>query len=633
MPYDQSLGVSGFAMSGATPVSFSFDPALFQPLMLTPDTVAALTGEGTVTMVASGATLALSGTSAAANGRFDIVVRYSGNPTYQAAFTQAAARWTQIITADIPDVSTSQWGLVDDLLIDASIVSIDGAGGILGQAGPDWVRNGSLLPVHGIMEFDSADVAGMFNNGTWTDVILHEMGHILGIGTLWNSLGLKNSAGDYIGARALAEYRALSGNAAATSVPVERSGGSGTAGAHWSESVFNAELMTGFAESPGVAMPISRMTIGALQDLGYTVNYSAADAYTLPGGPQTSTITGDGGNNTLNGTNSADTIFGLGGNDTLSGFGGSDTLDAGTGNDFIDGGTGDDTAVFAGNLASYTLQDLGLRIVISGPDGSDTLVATEHLRFSDGTIHVVDGSALFDTVYYQRTNLDVFHAGIGALTHYNSVGWREGRDPNAYFDSSWYLAVNPDVRASGINPLQHYEQTGWREGRDPAPNFDVRLYLKNNPDVAAAGMDPLLHFLQFGQAEGRVASPAIGTASSGFDAQYYLAANPDVAAAGVDPLTHFNAVGWREGRNPNALFDTTGYLAHYTDVRNAGINPLQHYELSGWLEGRDPSASFDTARYLQTYTDVAAAHVNPLDHYLNSGIYEGRLTFADGLFH
>jgi hypothetical protein len=583
-------------------------------------------------VVTSSGTLAMN-SMVSANGRFDIVVNYSGDPKYQAAFTAAVTRWTQIITADIPDINTSQWGLIDDLLIDASIVSIDGAGGILGQAGPDWVRSGSLLPAHGVMEFDSADVAGMFNGGTWTDVILHEMGHILGIGTLWNSLGLKNSAGDYIGARALAEYRTLSGSASATSVPVERNGGSGTAGAHWSESVFNAELMTGYAESAGVAMPISRMTIGALQDLGYTVNYSAADTYTLPGGPPTSTITGDGGNNALNGANGADTIFGLGGHDTLSGFGGSDTLDGGTGNDFIDGGAGDDTGVFSGNLASYTLQDLGLRITVVGPDGSDTLVATEHLRFADGTIHVVDGSMLFDTVYYDRTNLDVFHANISALTHYNAVGWREGRDPNAYFDSSWYLAVNPDVRAAGISPLQHYEQVGWREGRDPGPNFDVRLYLKNNPDVAGVGMDPLLHFLQFGQAEGRVAYAAIGTASSGFDAQYYLAAHPDVAAAGIDPFTHFNVVGWREGRNPNALFDTKGYLSHYPDVRNAGINPLQHYELSGWLEGRDPSASFDTVRYLQTYTDVAAAHVNPLDHYLNNGIYEGRLAFADGLFH
>jgi hypothetical protein len=34
------------------------------------------------------------------------------------------------------------------------------------------------------MQFDSADVANMYANGTWTNVILHEIGHILGIGTL-----------------------------------------------------------------------------------------------------------------------------------------------------------------------------------------------------------------------------------------------------------------------------------------------------------------------------------------------------------------------------------------------------------------------------------------------------------------
>src|SRR3712207_7394171 len=44
-------------------------------------------------------------------------------------------------------------------LIDASGVAIDGPGGVLGQAGPDYVRGGSYLPVHGVMEFDTADLA------------------------------------------------------------------------------------------------------------------------------------------------------------------------------------------------------------------------------------------------------------------------------------------------------------------------------------------------------------------------------------------------------------------------------------------------------------------------------------------
>ena len=323
------------------------------------------------------------------------------------------------------------------------------------------------------------------------------------------------------------------------------------------------------------------------------------------------------------------------GGDWLVGNAASNVLTGRGGNDTLWGLDGDDTAAFLQGFASYAVVDFawyGGRVVVSGPDGSDTLYAIERLRFADGTVNLNDGNAIFDPLFYDRTYLDVFRANIDAMTHYNASGWREGRDPNAYFDTSWYLAVNPDVRAAGMNPLTHYALAGWREGRDPGPNFDVRLYLQSNPDVAAAGMDPLTHYLNAGRVEGRATYAAIGTAFSGFDAQYYLKHNPDVAAAGVDPFVHFNVVGWREGRNPNALFDTAGYLAHYTDVRAAGINPLQHYESSGWLERRDPSTAFDTLVYLHTYTDVAAAHVNPLDHYLNSGIYEGRSTFGDGIW-
>ena len=555
---------------------------------------------------------------ASANGQFDIVVHYTGDPKYQGAFTAAATRWAQIIVADIPDFNSPTHGFIDDLLIDASIVSIDGPGGTLGRAGPDELRPGSRLPAYGHMEFDSADVAGMFANGTWTNVILHEMGHILGIGTLWSTLGLKTSStGDYIGANALREYRTLSGNPSAASVPVEHDFGAGTANAHWDEDRFNAELMTGFIEPASVPMPISRMTVGSLQDMGYTVNYAAADPYSLPGGGGGSpgTIIGDAGNNVLNGTAGNDTINGLGGDDT------------------IDGGAGDDTALFSSSLANYAVADLGVRVTIFGPDGSDTLRNVEHLRFADGTVHLNDGSALFDTLFYMHNNPDVFHAGVDALGHYNSSGWREGRDPDPYFSSMLYRAANADVRALGVNPMTHYEQTGWREGRDPGPNFDVKLYLVHNPDVAAGGGDPLGHFLRNGQAEGRSAYAAIGNLSSGFDAEYYVFHNPDVAAAGVNPLQHFLSNGWHEGRNPNAWFDTAGYLAHYSDVAAAGANPLQHYMQSGWKEGRDPSASFDTLKYLANYNDIAAAGVNPLDHFYNNGIYEGRATFGDGVWH
>jgi hypothetical protein len=198
-------------------------------------------------------------------------------------FLEAAARWSEIIVGDIPDVSY-QGRVIDDLEIEATAPAIDGAGGILGQAGPREFRNGSALPYLGIMQFDSADVARMVSEGTFTDVILHEMGHVLGLGTLWDFKNLVQGIGTtnptYVGANAVREYQTLSGTQA-TSVPVENTGGGGTAGGHWRESVFNTEIMTGYAEAPGVPMPISRMTVGALEDLGYTVDYAAADPYSL----------------------------------------------------------------------------------------------------------------------------------------------------------------------------------------------------------------------------------------------------------------------------------------------------------------------------------------------------------------
>ena len=213
---------------------------------------------------------------------FDIAIDYNGPSQYQGLFDSAAARWMEIITGDLPDDTSANFGFIDDLLIDASVISIDGRGGVLGQAGADYVRSSSLLPVHGVMQFDSADLDSMASKGILEDVILHEMGHVLGISNwFFDNLGLLSGA-DYIGSNALAEYRILTGDSSLTSVPLETGGGSGTAGSHWAESVFNIELMTGYAENTP-PMPISRVTIGALEDIGYTVDYSQSDSYTLNG--------------------------------------------------------------------------------------------------------------------------------------------------------------------------------------------------------------------------------------------------------------------------------------------------------------------------------------------------------------
>jgi subtilisin-like proprotein convertase family protein len=216
---------------------------------------------------------------------FAIRVRFLGglSATQQAVFEQAAARWSAIITGNLPDINTDV-GIVDDVVIDAEGTPIDGQSGILGQAGPTRVRPGSLLPARGIMSFDTADLARMEAEGSLLNVIIHEMGHVLGLGTLWQNLGLLQGAGTanpvFTGANAMREYATLIGANVPTPVPVANTRGPGTRDGHWRESVFGNELMTGFLN--GGANPLSRMTIAALQDMGYEVNLNAADPYVLP---------------------------------------------------------------------------------------------------------------------------------------------------------------------------------------------------------------------------------------------------------------------------------------------------------------------------------------------------------------
>jgi len=218
-------------------------------------------------------------------GNFNITLNISGmTSAQQQIFRDAAARWEQIITGDLPS-ATYNGVTVDDILIDASGATIDGAGGILGQAGPDRLRSGSALPYHGIMQFDSADLASMQSGGSLFSVIFHEMGHVLGVGTIWQTKGLLSGAGTsnprFTGAQATAAYNQIFGRSE-NGVPVENTGGGGTRDAHWRESTFNNEIMTGWINSG--SNPISRVTVASMADLGYTVNMNAADAFAPSGG-------------------------------------------------------------------------------------------------------------------------------------------------------------------------------------------------------------------------------------------------------------------------------------------------------------------------------------------------------------
>jgi hypothetical protein len=227
---------------------------------------------------------------------FQIDVRFIQGLTksQKSIFAEAAERWARVIVGDLETAIVHDFTgtvVVDDLLIDAEGVPIDGTDhvpNILGQAGPTRFRrpnavSGARLPVTGRMRFDSADLAEMEDEGTLLDVITHEMGHVLGIGTLWDDFGLrKNFPGTnptFVGPAAMEEFGTLVGEEA-TPVPVANVGDIGSAGSHWRESVFDNELMSPSID--GSDNPMSRLTVASLQDLGYTVDLDAAEPYTLP---------------------------------------------------------------------------------------------------------------------------------------------------------------------------------------------------------------------------------------------------------------------------------------------------------------------------------------------------------------
>ena len=226
-----------------------------------------------------------------------LVYQTSLSSAHLAAFESARSRWEGIITADLPDevggipdcgdFHPETPGDVDDVVIYVTVDSIDGVGGTLGQAGPCWVRDVGYLPVTGAMKFDAADLDWLATRGLLVSTILHEMGHVLGFGTVWTSLKL--TAGEclvdpsFTGPLALAAFNAVGGSSySGAKVPLENTGtlNDGSNCVHWREAVFGRELMTPALNS-GVINPLSIVTVQSMGDMGYTVSNAGADGYAL----------------------------------------------------------------------------------------------------------------------------------------------------------------------------------------------------------------------------------------------------------------------------------------------------------------------------------------------------------------
>ena len=235
--------------------------------------------------------------SISSNTVFNIQVQLSTSvsQSLQDALTKAAARWGEIITEGLPTVATVAQGTsicgqtpltsdlqVQDLLIFASVADIDGAGGILGEAGPCAFDNAGF-PRLGSMIFDTADLTNLEQVGTLDSIVLHEMAHVLGVGSLWDPDNLITPTSspsppiNYLGTGGIQGQKTIGG----TGDPiVEDTGGFGIARVHWKQTVYQNELMTSLLT--GSTQPLSALTILSLTDLGYQVDVNKADAFTIP---------------------------------------------------------------------------------------------------------------------------------------------------------------------------------------------------------------------------------------------------------------------------------------------------------------------------------------------------------------
>lgn len=249
---------------------------------------------------------------------FDIEVVFldNGTPSQDNIVREAAKRWESIIArgAENYDFSISSDAnypadecfdgqplvadVVDDLRVWVTIDSIDGRGGAVASAGPCWARAIQftdsdviwLEAVLGQIRLDEADAAALEARGQLLSVVVHEMAHVLGFGTLWELKGLlrnpsvpsaPNADTHFAGPLAIAAFDAAGGTTyiGGGKVPVESGARPGSSDGHWRESVFDIEIMTPFL-APG-SEPLSLVTIESLADLGYGVDLTKAESYTL----------------------------------------------------------------------------------------------------------------------------------------------------------------------------------------------------------------------------------------------------------------------------------------------------------------------------------------------------------------
>ena len=239
---------------------------------------------------------------------FDIELAVVGDisPFVVQRLQQAVERWRRVVaqtdfpeTVVLPDDDLECFGVrpgfrvaeIEDLLVLATVTT-DVNPRFLAQGGACRTREGSHWPLLAVVKFNEELLFRTVAEGYLPAVGVHQIGHALGIGTIWDDLGLlrnssrRNWGADthFAGPLAIAAFDAAGGTAYTSGgkVPVESRSVQDSNDLHWRTSVMGNEVMTSSAGLAAGSSPLSAISIQALADLGYTVDVTLADPYTVP---------------------------------------------------------------------------------------------------------------------------------------------------------------------------------------------------------------------------------------------------------------------------------------------------------------------------------------------------------------
>lgn len=214
------------------------------------------------------------------------------------ALTHVEGMWETMITGYQPGINIAQ--------VPISINPVNSGLAAASFSG-STTQGGFNLSTSGFVNINTLEIENFANwqgdqpNGLnfIDELIAHEVGHVLGIGTQWSNNNLYQfNSFQYTGQYGLAAYKAeFDPNAAF--VPVENAGNAGTPNAHWDQLMRSSpqegdpnnpwvldprvgvvdalgrdrglELMTGAIDPDWLEPFVSRTTIQSMRDLGYTV--------------------------------------------------------------------------------------------------------------------------------------------------------------------------------------------------------------------------------------------------------------------------------------------------------------------------------------------------------------------------